>query len=116
ALEEVTPLGDRRVALLGAGGAARAIAYGAKTAGAQVTIFNRTVERGKTLAGDLALDCGGSLKDFDAAGFDIVINATAAGFRAPDESPLQGRLAPHLIVMDAAFIPVETKLLRDAAA
>jgi shikimate dehydrogenase len=44
------------------------------------------------------------------------VNATAAGFRAPDVNPLRaGQLAPHLVVMDAAFIPVRTKLIRDAA-
>jgi len=43
-----------------------------------------------------------------------VVNATAAGFRAPDVNPLEGKLAPHLVVMDAAFLPVRTKLIRDA--
>jgi shikimate dehydrogenase len=43
-----------------------------------------------------------------------VVNATAAGFRAPDVNPIAGRLAPHLFVMDAAFIPVRSRLIRDA--
>ena len=116
ALEEVTPLRGLRLALLGAGGAARAIAYGVREARASVTIFNRTSERARKLAADLELRYGGALGDFDAGAFDIVVNATAAGFRAPDISPLEGRLASHLIVMDAAFLPVNTKLVRDAKA
>ena len=55
------------------------------------------------------------LSDFDASDFDGVVNATAAGFRAPDVNPIAGQLAPHLFVMDAAFIPVRSRLIRDAA-
>jgi shikimate dehydrogenase len=46
----------------------------------------------------------------------MLANATAAGFRAPDVNPVAGQLAAPLIVMDAAFIPVRSKLIRDAAA
>lgn len=47
ALEEVTALPGKRIALLGAGGAARAIAWGVQRAGASVTVFNRTAARSK---------------------------------------------------------------------
>ncbi|AUT65676.1 shikimate dehydrogenase [Paraburkholderia terrae] len=117
ALEEVTPLAGQRIALLGAGGAARAIAWGVRRAGGHVTVFNRTASRGQDLARDFDLAFGGDLGDFDPQAFDGVVNATAAGFRAPDVNPLRDeQLAPHLFVMDAAFIPVRTKLIRDAAA
>jgi shikimate dehydrogenase len=99
ALEEVTSLPGRRIALLGAGGAARAIAWGVQRAGAEVTVFNRTASRGEELGRHFGLAFGGDLNAFDPAGFDGVVNATAAGFRAPD----------------VAFIPVRTKLIRDAA-
>jgi shikimate dehydrogenase len=79
-------------------------------------VFNRTASRGQALADDFGLAFGGAPGDFDPHAFDVVVNATAAGFRAPDVSPLGGgQLAPHLVVMDAAFIPVRTKLIRDAA-
>ena len=84
--------------------------------GAQVTVFNRTAARGEQLAREFALRFGGTLSDFDASAFDGVVNATAAGFRAPDVNPIAGQLAPHLFVMDAAFIPVRSRLIRDAAA
>jgi shikimate dehydrogenase len=117
ALEEVTSLAGQRIALLGAGGAARAIAWGVQRAGGHVTVFNRTASRGQDLARDFGLAFGGDLGDFDPHAFDGVVNATAAGFRAPDVNPLRAaQLAPHLFVMDAAFIPVRTKLIRDAAA
>lgn len=116
AFQEVTELAGKRIALLGAGGAARAMAYGLREAGAGVTVFNRTAARGEELAASLGLRFGGALSDFRAADFDMLANATAAGFRAPDVNPVTGQLAPHLIVMDAAFIPVRSRLIRDAAA
>lgn len=117
ALEEATTLPGKRIALLGAGGAARAITWGARRAGAQLTVFNRTAERGEQLARDFGIAFGGGLGDLDPQRFDVVVNATASGFRAPDACPIEARqLAPHLVVMDVAFIPVRTKLIRDAEA
>jgi shikimate dehydrogenase len=116
ALREAADLEGQRLALLGAGGAARAIAYGARRAGAQVTVFNRTPSKAQELAQSFGIAFGGSLADFDAARFDGVVNSTAAGFRAPDVNPITGQLAPHLFVLDAAFLPVRSRLIRDAAA
>ena len=63
---------------------------------------------------DLGVNFGGSLRDFVATNFAILVNATSVGFRAPDANPLGQTLEPHLLVMDIAFIPVRTKLLQDA--
>ncbi len=38
------------------------------------------------------------------------------GFKQPDNNPLDGRLASHLVVMDVAFMPVQTALLQQAKA
>ncbi|QQE89267.1 shikimate dehydrogenase [Azotobacter chroococcum] len=114
ALQEATHPAGKRVAVIGAGGAAKAVAYGCRQAGAWVRVFNRSTERGKALADALGVGFGGTIADFEAQAFDIVINATSAGFKQPDVNPLDGRLTPHLIVMDVAFLPVETALLRQA--
>lgn len=111
--EAIDPKG-RRIAVIGAGGAARAVVYGCTQAGAQVTVFNRTAPSGQALASSLDVHFGGPVEAFDARTFDIVINATSAGFRQPTVNPLEGRLAPHLVVMDVAFIPVQTALIRQA--
>jgi shikimate dehydrogenase len=116
ALEEICTVSGQELAILGAGGVARAIAYGAKRGGARITVFNRSRARGLALADALDVSFGGSLEDFRADAFSILINATSAGFRASNINPAEGRLAPHLLVMDAVFIPVETKLIRDARA
>lgn len=116
ALQEKTDLAGKKLAILGAGGAARAIIYGAKQAGTHVTIFNRSPERGQELAKAFDVDFGGWLDDFRADDFAILVNSTSAGYRAPDFNPAEGKLGSHLLVMDAVFIPVETKLIRDAQA
>jgi len=53
ALKDKTPLTGRAVAILGAGGAARAVAFGVQAEGGRVTIFNRAAERGEKLADEL---------------------------------------------------------------
>ncbi|TCO82614.1 shikimate dehydrogenase [Plasticicumulans lactativorans] len=116
ALQEVCDCRGRRLAVLGAGGAARAVVYGAREAGAAVTVFNRSAARGQALADEMGAAFGGPLEAFRAEDFAIVVNATSVGFRAPDLNPLAGRLAPHLVVMDVAFIPARTRLIRDAEA
>lgn len=116
ALQEAMSPEGKRIALFGAGGAGRAIAYGLRGAGAAVTVFNRTLAKADDLAQTFGLRSGGTLEDFHAGEFDALVNATAAGFRAPDVNPAAGRLASHLVVMDAAFIPVRSRLVRDAEA
>lgn len=116
ALQEVTELSGKKVALLGAGGAARAVAYGLVDSGAGVTVFNRSVAKAEELAGNFKLQVGGTLVDFSGDNsFEILINCTSAGFKTPDSSPVPAeKLDKSLIVMDAVFIPVETKLLQEA--
>lgn len=114
ALEEQTDLMGKRVALLGAGGAARAVGYGLAERGALTTIFNRTAGKGRTLAEDLSLEYGGTVDQLSGTGgFDILINGTAVGFQSVDDCPVErDALHKDLIVMDVVFLPPETKLLR----
>lgn len=116
ALQEVQRLSGKRVAVIGAGGAARAVAYGCRGAGAEVQVFNRSAERGQALADDLQVRFAGDLGAFAADAFDVVVNATSVGFKDAASNPLDGRLAPHLLVMDVAFLPVRTALLKQAQA
>lgn len=116
ALREKTELTGKRVALLGAGGAARAVGYGLVTSGAEVSVFNRSVDNAKRLAEEFNLNVGGTLDQFSSEdGFDLLVNCTSVGFKSPDQSPLlKEQLGEKLVVMDAVFLPVETKLLVDA--
>lgn len=68
---------DLSVLILGAGGAARAAAYGLQKEGARVAIWNRTAERSKAFAEKLNLEWVEHLDSWNGAP-DIIINATAS--------------------------------------
>ena len=109
------PLTGKRCLILGAGGAARAIAFGLKQEGCEVLIANRTYERGVALAeavGAYPL----RLSEILRVGAQIIINATSVGMHPRvDESPVpEGALKPGMVVFDTVYNPLETKLLREA--
>ena len=115
-LEAVTALKGKKVALLGAGGAARAAAYGVANKGVELTIYNRTLEKGKQLAeefGGIArtLNDGAEIRSMD-----IIINATSVGLPLTDnETPLpQKFITDKHIVLDAVYDSRDTRLLREA--
>lgn len=116
ALERETPLAGRRAVVLGAGGAARAAAYGLLARGARVTVLNRHPERARALARDLGAEAAGALDDLPHHEHDVLVNATSVGLRE-DRSPVDASaLRSGSVVLDAVYDPAETRLLRDAAA
>jgi shikimate dehydrogenase len=108
----------RSVLLLGAGGAARAVALALGRAGATVTVAARRPDRAEATA---ALAPGGNvapLDDLDAvvAAHDVVVNATPVGMSG-EEAPLRGTtLGSDHWVVDLVYHPAETPLLALAAA
>jgi shikimate dehydrogenase len=118
ALEEVQPLASARVLLLGAGGAARAIAYGVTEGGARLVVASRDLGK----AQDLANSVGGEARGFDEAerarDYDVLVNATPLGSKEVDlRSPVPATaLRAGLVVMDIVYKPVETLLLGAARA
>src|SRR3989339_300175 len=112
-----TYLKGKKVTLVGAGGVARAIAFGLKERQAQITIINRNYGRAQSLARDV----GCLARKFDdplALDTDILINATPVGmYPKINETPIDmHKLKPDMIVFDTIYNPIETKLLRDAKA
>jgi len=117
ALEEVTAISGKRCALLGAGGAARAVAYGLANAGGDVVVINRTEEKGRRLARQMG--CGfAPLKALPDLRADILVNATSVGMEPrAEECPVPPEwLRPGMVVMDAVYAPPRTKLLQEAEA
>jgi len=113
-LEKVTPLAGKKVVVIGAGGAARAIAFGVKQKEGEVTITNRTMEKATVLAKDLL--CASADPD-NLPSYDILINATCAGM-APNvhHMPIDAeKIQENTVVMDAIYNPRETRLLQEAA-
>jgi shikimate dehydrogenase len=111
ALERHGTLEGGRALVLGAGGAARAVVFGLRRVGMEVSITGRTPERVDRLAADLGARAG-SLDD----PYDLLVNATPVGM-APnvDESPVPAeKLRSGALVFDAVYRPLETRLLREA--
>src|SRR5262249_28467099 len=79
ALAEVKPLSGARLLLLGAGGAARAIAHAAQSEGATVTIANRDRDKARALADDTGARAAGLDEAARLTDHDIVVNATSIG-------------------------------------
>ena len=131
-LAPLLPFGDRlrdvEMAVLGAGGAARAVAYALLDTfrPRRLALVARTPSRAEALVADLAgFDERGALEVHDAASArlavrnaHLVVNTTPVGmYPAVDASPW-----PHAadfgeghIVYDIVYIPEETRLLADAA-
>ncbi len=114
--EKIDPVG-KTAAVIGAGGAARAIGYGLVKIGARVLIFNRTPEKGRTLARSLGAEFHG-LADLAGLRPDIVINTTPVGMAPARDAMVvdPSGLAPAAVVMDIVYNPVETAFLKAARA
>lgn len=102
--------------IIGAGGAGRGIAFGCADRGATIHVANRTVERARDLIADIGSGSAHGLEDLDSllAEADILINATSVGMESDATIVSQSALHSDLVVMDAVYRPLETRLLRDA--
>jgi len=126
-------LHDLRVMILGAGGAARAIALQcAKENCERLVIANGTFEKGKLLADKLreffqgpkvlgpvprlqAIAWEEQAFRFQIANIDLIVNATPVGLHGGDLSPIAARLlAPHLIVFDTIYSAARTPFVSAA--
>ena len=117
----------KKLLLLGAGGAAKAIAYQAAQDVGELVILNRTPTKAKELAEVLQKNFGKKVKnrrmsstvlEEELETTDILVNATSVGMN-PDvhRSPVPSNLLKRdLCVMDIIYNPTETRLVMDAKA
>ncbi len=114
-LRRFTTLRDAKVAIIGAGGAARAAIWGLQRQNARVTLFARNVPKAQSLADLFGTSCV-SLHNASFAGFDLVINTTPVGSGAYiDQSPVtRQQLSGSRCVYDLIYNPRETLFLREA--
>ncbi len=116
---------EKKMLLLGAGGAAKAIAFQAAQETEELVILNRTEEKGKQLAELLNKTFGTKVKartlsvdvlKEELETTEILVNATSIGMSPNvNASPVPvDLLHSDLCVMDIVYNPLETKLLKDA--
>ncbi|NNL66155.1 MAG: shikimate dehydrogenase [Myxococcales bacterium] len=105
-----------RAVILGAGGTARAVAFGLLERGASVTVLNRSEARARTLVAELGAGDAGPLDALGGLAPDVLVNTTRVGL-GEDVSPVPAEAIPaRALVMDAVYEPERTRLLRDAEA
>ena len=104
-----------RVAVIGAGGSARAICYGLRQRNADVTIYARDTRKAQPLADEFKTSLN-TLDSFNGQA-DIIINCSPIGMHGHSEgqSLLRKESLPGVkLVYDLIYTPEETALLRDA--
>lgn len=123
--EKIGSVKGKEVVLLGAGGAARAIAFSLARAGARLTIANRTVPRAQALASAVEQKLSTNVKvaslnraELTKAlkNVDVLINATSVGMHPKIDKTLvrANMMRRGLVVYDIVYKPLRTKLLREA--
>ncbi len=123
--ENGVSLDGKKLLLLGAGGAGKAIAFHAAQEVEELKILNRTTQKAKDLAEVLRKKFGKKIdgnslsaktmkKELEDT--DILVNATSVGMHPNDDQSLidPSWLRPNLCVMDIVYNPIETKLAKDA--
>jgi 3-dehydroquinate dehydratase/shikimate dehydrogenase len=111
-LDEMIDMKGARVAVLGAGGSARAVCYGLRERGADVTIYARDLEKARPLADEFNARIA-SLESFSGQA-DVVINCTPIGMHGHSEgrSPVAAETLKNTrLVYDLIYTPEETALL-----
>lgn len=110
---DVSPLLDKQVLVLGAGGVARAIAFGLARRGAGVTIVNRHDEKAQKLAEEVG--CRSTTWGMRAGTIcDVLINCTPLGMHPEvNESPVPAAaFRPGLVAFDTVYHPENTLFLK----
>jgi shikimate dehydrogenase len=124
-IERRIDIQGRKVIIIGAGGAARAISFALMHSGANLYIHNRSSERAAILVEDLTRSSGRRVesstlerrslkKSLEYA--DMLVNTTSIGMTPTDnETPVPPEfLRAGLIVFDVVYNPLKTRLIRDA--
>ena len=113
-------LKDANVAILGAGGSARACVFALKKVGANVTIFARDIEKSKSLAEEFEIKLEDLSKIQNLKSkihHDILVNTTPLGMKGKFESetPVIAKQIENVkLVYDLVFNPFQTKLMTEA--
>ena len=113
----VDVLGVKTVLVMGAGGAARAVAFALRKRGLDVTVAARTGERARRIAEEVgckAIDWEGRYR----TPYDCLVNATPVGMHPNvNDTPFdKDHLLPYMVVFDTVYNPENTLLIKQARA
>jgi shikimate dehydrogenase len=117
ALKEITELSAKTVAIAGAGRLVEEIIPLLEESNIKsVSIFNRSEDRGRSLANRLDSSFGGSLDRLEEVEADILINATPVGARGIPQARLisKKRIPNFGAILDTSFDPPDTSLIQEA--
>lgn len=117
-LKGLVELRGARVAVLGAGGAARALLWALGERGARATVYARDISRGRAVAEEFGADCA-PLEGASFDGFDVVANTTPLGTRGKNEdetAAVESQLRGARVAYDLVYNPAETRFHREARA
>ncbi|HEU4390157.1 MAG TPA: shikimate dehydrogenase, partial [Blastocatellia bacterium] len=117
-LDRICGLHNADCAVIGAGGAARAVILGLLKRGARVTVFARDPAKAKQLSNALKVDVE-PLSLFPESSASIVVNTTPVGMHGhrEGESPVASEaLRGRAVAYDLVYNPVKTRFLEDARA
>ncbi|CAI3922535.1 Shikimate 5-dehydrogenase (AroE) (PDB:1NPD) [Commensalibacter communis] len=110
-------LTNKKILILGAGGAARSVAYSLLQENAQITVTNRTLKRAEQLVQDLS---SGRVIDWQSwtkelGSFDLLVNTTSLGMEGKEDFQFDlHNASKNLVVTDIVYVPRITPLLRAA--
>lgn len=113
---EGIPLDQASCAVIGAGGAARAVIYGLMEAGARVCVYVRDLKKAAQVAEDFSVEIV-SLDELGLRDSEIIINTTPVGMRGHSQgtSPVpKAVLSSSRIAYDLVYNPLETTFLQEA--
>jgi 3-dehydroquinate dehydratase/shikimate dehydrogenase len=114
-LQERMSLNGQRVAVLGAGGVARAVVVALQSAGCSIRLHARNRAQAEELAVLSPVEVGPWPPE--PGSWDVLVNCTPVGmYPRVEETPLEPSLLTGRVVYDLIYNPPATKLMRDAAA
>lgn len=114
--EKVASVKNKKAAVIGSGGAARAFIYALTVGGAKVTVFTRNIKNVKSLSDEFGVKIKPLEQISEVLNEDIICNATPVGmYPKIDESIIpQEYIKRNHIIFDAVYNPFETKLLKES--
>ena len=117
ALKEIVDPTSKRVAVIGAGGAAKTIVWALKEYTNRIKIYNRDTLKGQIVASHFNVDFGGDISALNSEiDYEILINCTSVGFKSNISILTRHQIKPCSAVLDVVFTPNVTAFQVEALA